>query len=139
MNYNVEKIFLDLPRMSKVHTKADYEKYTKVFTEERYGELESLVKADNVEEQCELFCNDVFENYKKFGKVRGGDQMNLNYFMIFFIFPTILTKEENGEAICNTLRDIWNKKFDANINYTNYDSLYDGFRTKIFGIPIGKN
>lgn len=139
MSYNVEKIFLDLARMSKVHSKADYEKYTKVFTDERYGELDDLVKADNLEEQCQLFCEDVFENYKKFGKVRGGDQMNLNYFMIFFVFPTILSNEENGEAICDVLRDTWNKRFDCNVNYTDYDSLYDGFRTKIFGIPIGKN
>ena len=46
-----------------------------------------------------FFCEDVFEGFKKFGKVRGADQMNLNYFMIYFVFPTILSEEENGEDL----------------------------------------
>ena len=58
--------------------------------------------------------------------------------MIYYVFPTILS-EENGAAICDTLKDVWNSRFKCNISYTDYDSLMEGFQTKIFGIPIGKN
>ena len=139
MTYNVDKIFEDVAYLSKVHSKAEYEGNTKRFKEERYEELSALVKSDDVEAQAKQFCEDTFLAFKKFGKVRGADQMNLNYFMIYYVFPTILCEEQDGKAICDTLRDVWNTYFKSNINYTDYNTLYEGFQTKIFGIPIGKN
>ncbi len=139
MSYNVEKIFFNVAHMSKVHAKPAYEEMTREFKEDRYSEMSDLVHSQDVAKEAENFCEDVFEGFKKFGKVRGADQMNLNYFMIYFVFPTILSEEENGEDICNILRDTWNKRFGCNINFTDYNTLYESFRTKIFGIPIGKN
>ena len=140
MGYNVDKIFEDCAYLSKVHSKKQYEANSDKFKADRYQELESLVKAQDVESECKQLCEDVFMAYKKFGKVRGADQMNLNYFMIFYVFPTILSEEgEKGTEICDVLRDTWNKRFKASISYTDYDTLMEGFQTKIFGIPIGKN
>ncbi|SDB31381.1 hypothetical protein SAMN02910298_01558 [Pseudobutyrivibrio sp. YE44] len=139
MSYNVNKIFEDVAYLSKVHTKKEYEAHTINFKEDRYGEFEALVKASDVTAECKQFCEDVFAGFKKFGKVRGTDQMNLNYFMIYYVFPTILSEEEKGQEICDNLKDVWNERFKCNINYTDYNSLYDGFQTKIFGIPIRRN
>ncbi len=139
MNYNVDKIFEDVAYLSKVHSKNEYEGNTRRFKLDRYEELSDLVHADDVETEAKRFCEDTFLAFKKFGKIRGAEQMNLNYFMIYYVFPTILCEEQEGKVICDTLRDTWNTYFKCNINYTDYNTLYEGFQTKIFGIPIGKN
>lgn len=139
MGYNVDKIFQDVAYLSKVHSKGEYESHTKKFKDERYGEFASLVNAADVEAESKNFCEDVFSSFKKFGRVRGADLMNLNYFMIYYVFPTILSEEEKGTEICDTLKSVWNDRFKSNISYTDYDTLFEGFQTRIFGIPIGKN
>ena len=139
MSYNVDKIFEDVAFLSKVHNKKAYEANTNRFKEERYQELSDLVNAEDVGAEAQKFCEDVFIAFKKFGKVRGADQMNLNYFMIYYVFPTILCEEQEGKTICDTLKATWNSYFKCNIDYTDYNTLYEGFQTKIFGIPIGKN
>jgi len=139
MGYNVEKIFEDVDYLSKVHTKKDYEIQMNLFKEQRYELLNGLVEADDVQAEADVFCDDVTNAFKKFGKVRGSDLMNLNYFMIYYVFPSILSDKEDGNRICDIIKDTWNNHFKSNINYTDYETLRDGFQMKIFGIPIGKN
>ena len=140
MGYKVDKIFEDCACLGKVYSKEQYKVNSDKFKEERYPELETLVKAQDVEAECRQFCEDVFMTFKKFGKVRGTDRMNLNYFMIFYVFPTILSEEGDKAAeICETLKNTWNSRFKANIAYTDYNTLLDGFEAKIFGIPIGRD
>ncbi|MCR5581486.1 MAG: hypothetical protein K6F66_07835 [Pseudobutyrivibrio sp.] len=138
MEFNVVRIFEDVDRMSKVKTKKEYESYMNVFKSERLDMLKDYTEAEDKKAAAEVFCQAVEDEFKKFGKVRGGDMMNLNYFMIYFIFPAILSEKEDGKESCDLLRDVWNDHFKASVNYTDYDSLMEGFRTKIFGIPIGK-
>lgn len=137
MGYDVEKIFEDVAYLSKVRSKKEYENNIKAFKQDRYSLLEDMVSSDDIVGEAKKFCDDINDAFKKFGKVRGADMMNLNYFAIYYIFPTILSEEENGNEICDTLRDAWNDKFKTSINYTDYESLHEGFQTKIFGIPIG--
>ena len=141
MGYEVKKIFEDVDYLSKVHTKKDYEKQMNMFKENRYSLLSGIIDAENPKAEAEIFCEDVNDEFKKFGKVRGGALMNLNYFMIYYVFPAIQLTEEEEKAIriCDTIKDVWNSKFKSNISYTNYETLMDGFQMKIFGIPIGKN
>ena len=139
MGYNVEKIFEDVDYLSRVRTSKDYETNINMFEKKRYDLLVELIHADDVRAEAEIFCNDVSLAFKKFGKVRGKDMMSLNYFMIYYVFPTILKNEENAKDICDAIKDVWNGHFKANISYTDFDSLMDGFQTKIFGIPVGKN
>ncbi len=139
MNYDVNKIFDEYVMLSNVHTKKDYESYYNNFGEHKYTALQNLVKASDVSAEAEKLCDEVAETFKKFRKIRTRDLMNLNYYMIYYVFPTILECEENGKDICDTIRDVWNSKFKSKINYTDYETLHSGFQTKIFGIPIGKN
>lgn len=139
MGFDVEKIFEDAAYLSKVHTKKDYEKQMDMFKERRYDLLADLINADDVAAASKQLCLDVNDKFKKFGKVRGSDLMNLNYFLIYYVFPSILMNEEKGQDICEALKDAWNSQFKANINFTDYETLMAGFQTKIFGIPIGKN
>ncbi|MCR5416453.1 MAG: hypothetical protein K6E79_06635 [Pseudobutyrivibrio sp.] len=138
MGYNVEKLFEDVAYLSKVHTKKDYEMNMKMFKENRYEFLEPIIKASDVAADAKVLCDEVNTAFKKFGKVRGSDMMNINYFMIYYVFPSLLT-EENGSEICDTVKSVWNAYFKCNIDYTDYETLLNGFQTRIFGIPIGKN
>lgn len=141
MGYDVEKIFADVAFLSKIHSKKDYEAWMKNFNDNRYELLSNLVSGQDTTSEAKTFCEDVTNAFKKFGKVRGTDLMNLNYFMIYYVFPAIQMNEENEKAIriCDTLKEVWNTHFKSNINYSDYDSLMEGFQTRIFGIPIGKN
>ena len=138
MEFNVTKIFDGLKDLSSVRFKVDYESYTKHFKENGLEELSKLWNSEEtIDERCTSFVKATFDNYEKRGKIRGSIQMSLNYFAIYYIFPTILDEAgEDAKLICDTLRDNWNSAFKTNINYTDYKTLYDGFQMKIFGFPI---
>ena len=140
MAFEINKIFEDVAPLSKISSKKEYEQKMNMFLSDRYDLLKDLVASTDVAAASKEFCQGVTDEFKKLGKVRMGDLMNLNYFLIYYIFPAVLKNEgENGASICDTLRDTWNSHFKSNINYTDYDTLMEGFQTKIFGIPIGKN
>ena len=141
MGFEIEKIFEDAAHLSKIHTKKEYEKQMNVFLEDRYVLLMPLWAGEDTRTAAKQFCDEVITKFKKFGKVRGGDLMTLNYFMIYYIFPSIQLKEESETAIrtCDILKETWNDCLKCNINYTDYNTLMEGFRTKILGIPIGKD
>ena len=140
MEFNINKIFEGVEPLSKISTKKEYENQMNMFLSERYDLLKELVQAEDLDVASTAFCDGVHGEFKKFGKVRMGDLMNLNYFLIYYIFPSILKNEgEGAEKICTSLKDTWNSKFKCNISYTDYDNLMEGFQTRIFGIPVGKN
>ena len=70
------------------------------------------------------------------GKIGRALQMDMNFFMIYYVFPAILmTGHEDAVLIADRLRDEWGSRFkDSKIQYTDYDTLYGAFREKIFGI-----
>ena len=136
--FDIGKIFERIEPFSKISTKKEYEKYMNIFLSERYVYLKELVEAADVAVASNDFCDGVHEAFKKFGKVRMGDMMNLNYFIIYYIFPAILKNEgEKATAICDALRDAWNTRFKCNISYTDYDKLMSGFQNRILGMRIG--
>ena len=63
-------------------------------------------------------------------------QTDLNFFMIYYVFPAILlTEHDDAKLIADHLCSRWGEKFkNSKIQYTDYDSLYVSFREKIFGI-----
>lgn len=78
---------------------------------------------------------DAFASPKN-GKIKGYLQVDLNLFMIYYVFPALLlTEHEDAKLIANAICKTWNKRFhDCNISYTDYETLLDGFCNKIFGI-----
>lgn len=140
MAFNVKKIFAEAESISKISTKKEYEKKMHMFLSERYAYLSEMTTASDVAAASKIFCDDVHNEFKKFGKVRTGTLMTLNLFLIYYIFPAILKNEgERATAICDALKDTWNSRFKCNIDYSDFDSLTEGFQTKIFGIPVEKN
>ena len=72
----------------------------------------------------------------KKGRIDGVVQLDLNFFMIYYVFPAILlTEHADARLIADRIRDEWSRRFkDSDIQYTDYDSIYGAFREKIFGI-----
>ena len=141
----IENIFDNKNIMLKHLKKKSFEENTEAF-KANYGHLfdemfeyvgETEDKKAAAEEIANVFINAVGKKFAgKNGKVSGRDQVDLNFFMIYYVFPTILSYESDenktiADAICNK----WGDSFkDSKIQYTDYDSLYGSFRHKIFGI-----
>ena len=138
MAFNISKIFESYEPFSRITTKKEYENRMNTFQAERYAYLKELTEATDTAAASNAFCDGVHEAFKKFGKVRTGTLMDLNCFLIYYIFPAILKNEgERATEICDTLKDTWNKRFKCTINYTDYASLRKGFQSRILGIPVG--
>lgn len=141
---HIELIFTDLELMLKKLKKLSYEENMKRFRKEQghfIDEMIGYVKSSSDTEAAakeigKVFSDGVFDAFSVNGRIKGRKQADLNFFMIYYVFPAILLTDEDCSAvICDSLRDEWNARFDdTNINYTTYDRLYSTFRNKIFGI-----
>ncbi len=87
-------------------------------------------------EVAKIFCDHALNDTKIKGKKNNRYQIDFNFYMIYYVFPTILkTNDVNSVKICDCLRDTWNLTFEkTNINYTDYETLHSSFKEKIFGI-----
>ena len=100
--------------------------------------LETIADSEDKEATAqsisEEFTNKVYDIYSTNGKMKAAKRADLSFFMIYYVFPAILlAQNEYSTLFCDHLRDTWNAKFHEKIGYTDYDSLYDGFRDKLFG------
>ena len=141
----IENIFEKRDIMLKHLKKKSFEENTEFF-KNQYGYLfDEMFEYVGEAEDKEAAANDVAQVLveavtKKFAvkkdKISGRDQVDLNFFMIYYVFPTILSYESaNNKLLADTICDKWGSSFkDSRIQYTDYDSLYGSFRHKIFGI-----
>lgn len=143
---HVEILFENMKPMMKKLKKASYQKNMEEFLAQHghyFREMTMVMdqaedKADAAEQIAKTFSEQVEKAYTspKKGRIDGVVQMDLNFFMIYYVFPAILmTEHKDAKTIADHLRDEWGRRFkDSKIEYTDYDSLYGAFREKIFGI-----
>lgn len=75
--------------------------------------------------------------FAKRGKISGRSQMDINLFMIYFVFPAILlTQSEYAGLLADAVRDEWRGRFreSAQLNYTTYEEIYSTFQEKFLGL-----
>lgn len=145
MLQGIETIFEDRDKMMAHLKKKKYEEYTKIFIQKHghyFQEMTAYVggaadkeaAAEEIGECIASAVKNAFEN--KRGKIGARTQSDLNFFMIYYVFPTILgTESEDAKMIADGVCNAWKKNFkDSDIGYTDYDTLYNSFREKIFGI-----
>ncbi|GFI16051.1 hypothetical protein IMSAG249_02188 [Lachnospiraceae bacterium] len=140
----VEKIFEEMQPMMKKLKKSSYEKNMFDFREKHshyFREMADYMdqaqdKEKAAGEMAASFVDKVEKHYTQKGKIGGRVQADLNFFMIYYTFPAILlTGSEHAKVIADTICREWGARFkDSKIGYTDYYTLYDGFRDKIFGI-----
>lgn len=145
MLQGIESIFENRQIMLKHLKKKNYEEYTDAFIK-NYGHyfqemLEHVEQADDKKAAAEEIGNCLVKAVQthlsgKNGKMNGRVQADLNFFMIYYVFPTILGLEsEYSKVIADGICDQWGKSFkDSQIKYTDYATLHGSFRNKIFGI-----
>lgn len=139
----VETMFDHMRPMLKKVKKKQYEENMKAFRQE-YGhyffEMTDYMKIDEKEimaqEIAKVFVTSVKEKFEKKGKIRGYVQMDLNFFMIYYVFPAILmTQHEEAKLIADVLCKTWGETFkDSKIGYSDYDTIYNSFQEKILGL-----
>ena len=102
--------------------------------------LEAVSTAESAEDAAKtvgaVFADRIFDAFAVKGKVKGAEHADLNLFMIYYVFPAILlTEDPNAHMLCDGLKTAWNGRFqNTNIGYTDYETLSNSFRNKIFGI-----
>lgn len=80
------------------------------------------------------FSRRVYDRYEKKGKIGSILLMDLNFMMVYYVFPYLLkNKDKGGEELAGVLKDKWNGTFGSSISYTTYEDLYNGFKKKLFG------
>ena len=141
---NIETIFDNMEGMMKKLKKASYHKNMEAF-QERNGHFfremiqyteQSTDKKAAAEKIAEQFTYAVWNRFSKNGKIRPVMQVDLNLFVLYYVFPSILmTGSDDATLIADHIRDAWSVKFkNGNIQYTDYDKIYDSFNEKIFGM-----
>lgn len=143
---HIESIFDNMRPMMKKLKKASYEKNMDEFLGtygHYFSEMTDITEGaedkDAAAKEIALCFADKVQNTftsAKKGKIDGCVQADLNFFMIYYVFPALL-KTGHGDArlIADRICDEWGNRFkDSRIQYTDYDSLYSAFREKIFGI-----
>lgn len=140
----IEVIFADMQNMMKKLKKASYEKHMAVFRENHGHYFEKMAdyvaampdKDRAAKEIAMEFADRVEQKYAVKGKIGGRCQADLNFFMIYYVFPAILlVDDENTALTADALCRVWGERFkDSKIRYADYDTIYNGFREKIFGI-----
>lgn len=145
MLQGIETIFENKAKMIGHLKKKSYEENTEAFLKknghyfhemaEYVGQAEDKQAAAQEIGECLVKAVEMQFSNKK-GKIDAHTQVDLNFFMIYYVFPSILSVEhEDVKIIADGVCKVWGKSFkDSNIQYTDYDTLYGAFRDKIFGI-----
>ena len=112
--------------------------------QEILAEMTELVERAEESERDEMaaqtakaFADAVEARFAKRGKISGRSQMDINLFMIYFVFPAILlTQSEYAGLLADAVRDEWRGRFrdSAQINYTTYEEIYSTFQEKVLGL-----
>lgn len=140
---NVASIFDNMVPMLKKVKKKNYEERMKSFRndyghfiDEMIGYINEAAETESaIEEVAHTFTTDVKKKYEAKGKINGRVQADMNFFMIYYVFPAILlTEDQHADELAKGICENWNKVFKCNIGYTTYEKLYGSFREKIFGI-----
>lgn len=144
MKKRMMAMFYDMPRLLKKLKRKVYEE-NMVYFRKTYGALlEDMVHLVAQDEQPERVANElaeeliqgVRERFAPKGRVGANTQIDLNLFMIYYVFPGLLfIPGENASLLAETICQKWRASFaKSEIRYFPYEEIRDGFKEKIFGI-----
>lgn len=135
MDKHTKEIFADYEDKLRKFKKNEYIGNMEKFKERWEVVFKDTIASENKEEIATGFVNNVEEIYKRFGRVSKTRKIDLNLFMVYFVFPLLqLTEAEGAEEMCDILLDTWNDKFGTSIEYMSYDDILGSFKNKMFGM-----
>ena len=141
---HVENIFNNMPEMLKRLKKASYAERMEKFRDEHGHFFREMTDAVELAEDRDAKAAEIAgvvveaarERFTVRGRINGRTQTDMNFFMIYFVFPAILmTRSTCADQVAKAIRDQWSRTFkNSDIGYTDYESLLGSFTEKIFGI-----
>jgi len=143
---HIAMMFDDVKNKLKGLKKKSYETKMTEFIKEHGHYIEEMTrymetsdsKEDAAKEIAVSLVNQVEDRFAtgRKNKIPQYVQVDLNFYMIYYVFPAILkTEHEHSKTIADAICAEWGTRFkDSKIGYTDYDTLYNSFREKIFGI-----
>lgn len=141
---HVESMFDDMSDMMKKLKKVSYENNMKGFRERNaHFFLEMTAYTEQAEDHdaaagvvADAFVTTVKEAFSVNGRMKSRMQADLNFFMIYYVFPALLlTENEYADLLAKSICNLWGQTFkDSKIGYADYDKIHGAFREKIFGI-----
>lgn len=143
---NLETMFENMDDMIRNLKKKSYENHMMQFLEKNghfFREMTDYVEAsENKQDAAAEIAQRVGESVeRRFSqgirrKVPSYVQADVRFFMIYYVFPALLkTEHEQCRLIADSICKEWKNRFKrSTIGYTDYDSLYESFREKAFGI-----
>lgn len=109
-----------------------------VENENQIEDQDQVEKRDEAAAQVAKALADAVEaRFAKRGKISGRSQMDINLFMIYFVFPAILlTKSDCAVSLADAIRDEWRRRFrdSAQLDYTTYEEISETFKEKFLGL-----
>ena len=111
--------------------------------------IEAVYDHEDTEEKKEKFLRKLADRFigyaeemvssKKWKFQKQSTLIDCNMFVVSYVLPAINGFEGNmAKQFAQILCDNWNEKFGTNMEVGDYDRIYNGFSTSIFGIKIGK-
>ena len=146
MLIGVNSMFDNMQEMLKRLKKKNFEENSKQFWRtymNYFFEMTDYVGAATDKEAAAKTVAPVFpdEVEAKFAsgakkKISGSVQTDINFFMIYYVFPSLLkTQHDDCRLIADSICAEWKSRFkNSDIGYTDYEALYGSFKEKIFGI-----
>lgn len=105
---------------------------------EMTGFVEQAEKKEEAAAQMAKALGDAVESrFAKRGKISGRSQMDINLFMIYYVFPAILlTQSECAVPLADAIREEWRGRFrdSAQLQYTTFEEISSTFQEKILGL-----
>lgn len=143
---NVETMFDNMRDMLKKLKKKSYEENMEQFLKKNNHYFHEMIQYMDATDDKEKAAGEIAavlgecvestfgRGVKK--KIPSSTQADINFFMIYYVFPAILkTEHEHCRALADSICREWKERFRGSaIGYTDYDSLYSSFKEKIFGI-----
>lgn len=138
-------MFDDMEAMMDRIKKKIYRERMEIFQKKNADTLKEMTGyVENAEDKekaaaevAAALADTVAARFGKRGKISGRSQMDINLYMIYYVFPSILlTKSECAETLADAIRDEWRGRFrdSAQMNYTTFEELCGNFQEKILGI-----
>ena len=145
----MDALFEDMKDSMKNFNKKSYPGYFENMMK-KYGKVFLCIEAVyDHEENKEKWLNKLAERFvgaaenliasKKWKFQKENALIDCNMFVVSFVIPMIMEHQGNmSEPFAKKLTECWNERFGTQMEVGDYERIYNGFSTSIFGIKFGK-
>lgn len=135
---NMEAMMYRIKKKVYKERMAEFKDKNKELLQEMIGFVEQSKDQKTAASQIAGSLADAVEaRFAKRGKISGRSQMDINLFMIYYVFPAILmTKSECAVPLADAIRDEWRGRFrdSAQLDYTTFEEICSTFQEKFLGL-----